>query len=142
MERSSVHYNLSLIVAELEAAKEKHPDYPGDMFRQVAIIHEELGEVTKAILHNIYEDGPSEDIKKELIQTAAMCVRITQTEKKHIKQLLEGGNLNGGTKLKSYSLTLLENNIYNVVIGSKYSAGYGDPVKWHYSQNKILINGK
>ena len=60
---------------EHEALK-KHPSYPDDMFRQVAIMNEEAGEATKAVLHYHYEDGSLEDVKKELIQTAAMCMRM------------------------------------------------------------------
>jgi len=61
---------------ELKKAELKHPDYPKDMFRQVAIMNEEAGEVTKAVLHYHYENGSLEDVKKELIQTAAMCMRM------------------------------------------------------------------
>jgi len=66
------------IDAELNKAKQKHPDYPDDMFRQVAIINEESGEATKAVLHYHYENGSIENIKKELIQTAAMCMRMLE----------------------------------------------------------------
>ena len=60
----------------LEFAKKKHPNYPTDMFRQLAIMQEEAGEVTKAVLDYHYEGGPLEDICQELIQTAAMCMRM------------------------------------------------------------------
>ncbi len=45
------------IAAEVERAEEKHPDYPTDLFRQLAIMQEEAGEVTKAVLHFHYEEG-------------------------------------------------------------------------------------
>lgn len=61
---------------ELKRAEKKHPDFPEDMFRQVAIINEEAGEVTKAVLHYHYEGGSLKDLKEELIQTAAMCMRM------------------------------------------------------------------
>lgn len=64
------------IETELNKAIKKHPNYPYDMFRQVAIMNEEAGEVTKAVLHYHYEGGTIEDVKKELIQTAAMCMRM------------------------------------------------------------------
>lgn len=41
-----------------------------------AIILEELDEVKQAI----FDDLPFEEVKKELIQTAAMCVRYLETE--------------------------------------------------------------
>ena len=66
------------IEVELSRAEEKHPDYPVCEFRQVAIINEEAGEITKAVLHYYYENGSLEHIKKELIQTAAMCMRMLE----------------------------------------------------------------
>ena len=64
------------IDAELRRAEKKHPDWPDDMFRQVAIMNEEAGEVTKAVLHYHYEGGELNHVKEELIQTAAMCMRM------------------------------------------------------------------
>ncbi len=64
------------IDAELKRAEIKHPDWPTDIFRQLAIMQEEAGEVTKAVLHYAYEKGSIIDVKKELIQTAAMCIRM------------------------------------------------------------------
>lgn len=66
------------IEAELRRAQKKHPEWPTDMFRQVAIMNEEAGEVTKAVLHYHYEGGTIEHVKEELIQTAAMCMRMLQ----------------------------------------------------------------
>lgn len=66
------------IQAELERAEKKHPNFPTDMFHQLAIMQEEAGEVTKAVLHYKYEDGTFEHIREELIQTAAMCMRMLQ----------------------------------------------------------------
>ena len=73
------------IDSELKRAKTKHPDYPTDLFRQLAIMQEESGEVTKAVLHYHYESGSIDDVKKELIQTAAMCMRMLE----HINEGLE-----------------------------------------------------
>ncbi len=64
------------IDAELRRAEKKHPNWPDDMFRQVAIMNEEAGEVTKAVLHYHYEGGTLDHVKEELIQTAAMCMRM------------------------------------------------------------------
>jgi len=66
----------SKIDAELTRAEKKHPDFPSDMFRQVAIMNEEAGEVTKAVLHYHYEGGSLADVKEEIVQTAAMCMRM------------------------------------------------------------------
>lgn len=66
------------IDAELKKAKGKHPNYPTDMFHQLAIMQEEAGEVTMAVLHLHYEKGTVEDVRKELVQTAAMCMRMLE----------------------------------------------------------------
>lgn len=72
------------IDAELQHAKRKHPNYPSDIFIQLAIMQEEAGEVTKAALHYVYENGPLEDVKSELIQTAAMCMRMLEYVNKEL----------------------------------------------------------
>ena len=64
------------IQKELERAEKKHPEFPKDMFQQLAIMQEEAGEVTKAVLHYHYEGGTLEDVCEELVQTAAMCMRM------------------------------------------------------------------
>lgn len=61
---------------ELKRAEKKHPAWPPNIFEQDAILNEEKGEVTKAILHYKREDGSLDDVKSELIQTAAMCMRM------------------------------------------------------------------
>jgi NTP pyrophosphatase (non-canonical NTP hydrolase) len=66
----------SVVDAELIRAQKIHPNYPADMFRQVAILNEEAGEVTKAVLQYHYDGGSLENIRTELIQTAAMCMRM------------------------------------------------------------------
>ena len=67
-----------LIDAELKRAKKKHPDFPTDMFKQLAIMNEEAGEVTKAVLRYHDENGSLKDVICELIQTAAMCMRMLE----------------------------------------------------------------
>ena len=60
----------------MKRAEEKHPAWPTDLFEQVAILNEEAGEVTKAVLHYKREGGTLNDVQEELIQTAAMCMRM------------------------------------------------------------------
>lgn len=67
------------VYEELKRAKSKHPDFPTDMFHQLAIMQEEAGEVTKAVLQYHYENGSLKDVKEELIQTAAMCIRMVES---------------------------------------------------------------
>lgn len=64
------------IELELKRATEKHPNYPEDMFKQLAIMQEEAGEVTKAVLEYSFGKCSINEIRKELIETAAMCVRM------------------------------------------------------------------
>lgn len=64
------------IERELQSAKKKHPNYPENLYKQVCIISEESGEIAKAVLQYEDENGSLEEIKKEIIQTAAMCMRM------------------------------------------------------------------
>jgi len=68
----------NIIDAELKIAEKKHPNFPTDIFHQLAIMQEEAGEVTQAVLHFHYEKGTLEHVKEELVQTAAMCMRMLQ----------------------------------------------------------------
>jgi NTP pyrophosphatase (non-canonical NTP hydrolase) len=63
---------------ELRRAKEKHPNYPNDIFQQLAIMQEEAGEVTMAVLDHYYDGKSLSHVKEELIQTAAMCMRMLE----------------------------------------------------------------
>lgn len=64
------------IITELESAEKKHPLFPTDILHQIAIVNEESGEATRASLHVVYEKGSKQAVKEELIQTAAMCIRM------------------------------------------------------------------
>lgn len=68
-----------LISVELDNAKIIHPFWPSDKLHQVAIMCEESGETVKAVLDYHFNKGSISDIRKELIQTAAMCVRMIET---------------------------------------------------------------
>lgn len=75
-------YNKKFIVEqilnELEKAEKKHPQWPTDVIHAAAIIAEESGELVRAALQWNYEDGNQDELKKEAIQTAAMCIRFLQ----------------------------------------------------------------
>jgi len=65
--------------AELERATRVFPNWPEDPVHAIAIVGEEFGELTKAVLEKAYEPGKAtrdEDIRMEAIQTAAMAIRF------------------------------------------------------------------
>lgn len=67
---------------ELKRAEEKHPHFPVDIIHMVSIMNEESGEAVRAGLNYFYEQGDIEEVKNELIQTAAMCFRCLQNIEK------------------------------------------------------------
>ena len=66
------------IEKELQRAKKIHPNYPTDIFIQLAIMQEEAGEATKAVLDYQCNKCSIDSIIQELIQTAAMCMRMLE----------------------------------------------------------------
>lgn len=66
---------IAIILAELRRAETKYPDWPTDLIHQVAIMQEESGESIRAALNHVYHGEPLEDVRAELVQTAAMCLR-------------------------------------------------------------------
>jgi len=63
------------VEAELLKAKLKWPEYYKDVIHAVALVNEEAGEAIQAALDMTYDNGNIENVKTELIQTAAMCFR-------------------------------------------------------------------
>ena len=64
------------MLQELERAKAKHPVWPTDIVHQVAIMVEEAGEALRAVLNSAYEGGNIEEVRREVIQTGAMAIRV------------------------------------------------------------------
>jgi len=64
------------VEVELQRAEKLHPNFPTDLFQQLAIMQEEAGEVTKAVLDYHFRNDTIEHVREELIHTAAMCVRM------------------------------------------------------------------
>jgi len=65
--------------AELTRARKKFPLWPADPFVALAVLQEEVGELTKAVLQSIYEPNKqvtADDIIAEGVQVAAMAVRF------------------------------------------------------------------
>lgn len=69
---------INLILAEIGAACTKHPNWPTDPLHALAVVNEELGELTKEILQFIYEPHKAkpENILPEAIQLGAVVIRF------------------------------------------------------------------
>lgn len=78
-----------LIWAELEAARTKHPAWPADLLRQVAIIQEEAGELQKEALSLVEAEERGDysatthnaalaSMRREAAQLAAMAWRFLE----------------------------------------------------------------
>ena len=66
---------ITIILAELRRAEAKYPGWPTDLIHQVAIMQEESGEAIRAALNHVYHGEQLADVRAELVQTAAMCLR-------------------------------------------------------------------
>lgn len=63
---------------EVRRATVKFPTWPTDPLHAVAVLGEEFGELTKAVLQSTYEPHKSSpaDVREEAIQVAAMALRF------------------------------------------------------------------
>ena len=64
------------VFAELRRAESLHPAWPDDPFRGLAIVGEEFGEAQQAALDASYGRGTWQQYRTELIQLAAMSLRL------------------------------------------------------------------
>lgn len=71
----------SEIDAELFRAIKKFPTWPTDPLHALAVLGEEFGELTKAVLQLTYEPNKATatDVRLEAIQTAAMALRFAES---------------------------------------------------------------
>ena len=69
------------IIDEVERATQKFPTWPTDPLHALAVLGEEYGELTKAMLQLVYEPHKTsaEDVRKEAIQAAAMALRLAMS---------------------------------------------------------------
>lgn len=71
------------IMSELKSAIKKHPYFPEDVIHMVSIMNEESGESIRAALNYTYEKENINEVREELIQTAAMCLRCLSDIEKY-----------------------------------------------------------
>lgn len=80
-----IRSELSIIdeaLAELVSARKRYPDWPVDVVHAACIMVEEATEVLKAAnsLRWKQHEGTAEEVRKEVVQTIAMCLRfLTET---------------------------------------------------------------
>lgn len=69
------------VAAEMARAAAKFPTWPTDPLHALAVLGEEFGELTKAVLQGTYEPGKQGPgaARKEAIQTAAMAIRFAMS---------------------------------------------------------------
>ena len=67
-----------VVMDEVSRATRKFPTWPDDPLHAVAVLGEEFGELTKAVLQTIYEPHKVQEgeLRTEAIQTAAMALRF------------------------------------------------------------------
>lgn len=67
-----------LVMDEVERAKRRFPTWPTDPLHAVAVLGEEFGELTKAVLQTVYEPHKvaEGELRAEAVQTAAMALRF------------------------------------------------------------------
>lgn len=73
-------------LAELARARKKYPLWPADPFVALAVLQEEVGELTKAVLQYTYEPNEkvtADDILAEGVQVIAMAVRFASNFDKY-----------------------------------------------------------
>lgn len=77
MEKNELAQNiLNSFYHEYLSSNVIHGDMPENMFEQITIVTEEIGEANQAVLKYHYENGSIENIKHELIQVGAMCLKM------------------------------------------------------------------
>jgi len=70
--------DLTNVISEVERAIRKYPNWPSDPLHALAVLGEEFGELTQAMLRMVYEPHKTskKDIATKAIQTAAMAIRL------------------------------------------------------------------
>lgn len=69
------------VAEEIIRAVAKFPTWPTDPLHGLAVLGEEFGELTKAVLQQVYEPhkNPTDAVRKEAVQVAAMALRFLRS---------------------------------------------------------------
>jgi hypothetical protein len=72
---------VSEVAHEITRARATFSEWPIDPVHAAAVVSEECGELTRAVLQRTYEPHKAsmDDVRKEAIQTAAMAIRFAQS---------------------------------------------------------------
>lgn len=70
--------SVSAVLAEVDRAVAKFPTWPTDPLHALGVLHEEVGELSKAVLQQVYEPWKNKaaDVRDEAVQAAAMALRF------------------------------------------------------------------
>ena len=70
--------DLKAVLNEVQRATNKFPTWPTDPLHALAVLGEEYGELTQAVLQTVYEPHKSgkENVRREALQVAAMALRF------------------------------------------------------------------
>jgi len=74
----SIDASVCAVLAEVDRATAKFPTWPTDPLHALGVLHEEVGELSKAVLQQVYEPHKNKpaDVRDEAIQAAAMALRF------------------------------------------------------------------
>jgi hypothetical protein len=64
------------IGAELDRARQLHPEWPDDQIHAAALVSRESGELIRAAVNVRYGRGTKAEMRKEAIHTAATAIRF------------------------------------------------------------------
>ena len=72
---------VDLVRDEVQRATKKFPSWPTDPIHALAVVGEEFGELTKAVVQQTYEPHKNapDELRKEAIQCAAMAIRFVMS---------------------------------------------------------------
>lgn len=73
------------VLGEVGRAVNKFPTWPTDPLHALAVLQEEVGELTQATLQTVYEPHKSniDDVREEAVQVAAMALRFLASVDKY-----------------------------------------------------------